>query len=236
MFNHLIQMNVQDKRMLNCKPVTKEFFGLLNKDAQDSYTLERANVTANTKIPNIVIVLESPHRNEYDKNGNAIKSASGHTGEKLGEFLSEKINKLRKDQKELGLDCDSYNVYAVNAIQYQCSCGLKPIQPELKNTIFRALWPCLKEDFLNRIKQLNPVLIINMCTGGIKAIGDYIANTANMAKASKYIKNLLSKELPLNLMVHMSLADYVSKMGSIDYYYCVHPSSKNFKRVDLRKV
>lgn len=236
MFNHLIQMNVQDKRMLNCKPVTEEFFGLLNKDAQDSYTLERANVTANTKIPNIVIVLESPHRNEYDKNGNAIKSASGHTGEKLGEFLSKKINILRKDQKELGLDCDSYNVYAVNAIQYQCSCGLKPIQPELKNTIFRALWPCLKEDFLNRIKQLNPVLIINMCTGGVKSIKDHINNTTSYEKTNKYMDKLLTKELPLNLMVHLALSDCFGSNGNTGLFYCMHPSAKGFSECDIKKA
>ena len=232
MFNHLAQINIKDKKMFNPNPVTQEFFSAVEIiNGKCSFT----NSGENKERPTIVIVLESPHRREYNDAGAALRSANGNTGKKLKANLEQKIDKVIKNGL-LKLSAGTYNLYAVNAIQYQCSFGVKPIQPELRNTVFRTLWPSLKVNFFNRLKQLKPIVIINMCTGGIKAIGDYIANTANMAKASKYIKNLLSKELPLNLMVHMSLADYVSKMGSIDYYYCVHPSSKNFKRVDLRKV
>lgn len=232
MFNHLAQIYIKDKKMFNPNPVTKEFFCMIeitNGKCRLIYNKE------NKDKPNIIIVLESPHRSEYSDAGAALRSANGNTGKKLKANLEQKIDKVIKNGL-LKLSAGTYNLYAVNAIQYQCSFGVKPIQPELRNTVFRTLWPSLKVDFFNRLKQLKPIVIINMCTGGINAIGDYIANTANMAKASKYIKNLLSKELPLNLMVHMSLVDYVSEMGSIDYYYCVHPSSKNFNRVDLKKV
>ena len=232
MFNRLAQINIKDKKMFNPNPVTQEFFSMIEiTNGKCSFT----NSVENKEKQNIVIVLESPHRSEYNDVGTAIRSANGNTGKKLKANLEQKIDKVIKNGR-LKLGDDAYNLYAVNAIQYQCSFGLKPIQPELRNTVFRTLWPSLKVDFLNRIKKLEPIVIINMCTGGIMAIGDYIANTANTAKASKYIKKLLSKELPLNLIVHMSLVDYISNMGGVDYYYCVHPSSKNFNRVDLREV
>lgn len=232
MFNHLAQIYIKDKKMFNPNPVTQEFFSAVEIiNGKCSFT----NSGENKEKPTIVIVLESPHRSEYNDAGAALRSANGNTGKKLKANLEQKIDKAIKSGL-LVLSAGMYNLYTVNAIQYQCSFGLKPIQPELRNTIFRALWPSLKVDFVNRIKQLKPIIIINMCTGGIKAIDDYIANTVGKKKASKYIQNLLSKELPLNLMVHMLLVNYVSNMGNINLYYCVHPSSNNFRKVDLRKV
>lgn len=234
MFNHLIQMHIKDKRMFNPNPVTQEFFGVLTKDKQGSYGLDSQG-QFNTDNKDIVLVLESPHRSEYNKgNGSAIKSANGKTGDKIEKQLSPKINDMLINNQIL-ID-QAYNVYAVNAIQYQCSCGLKPIQTELRNSIFRMLWPSLKEDFINRIKQLNPVLIINMCTGGVSSISDHIKKTASVANVNDYIKRLLSKELPLNLLVHMSLIDYIGTNRNINYFYCVHPSSRSFSKCSLHKV
>ena len=79
-------------------------------------------------IPTIVVVLESPHKDEFNNqnfpNGNP---ALGKTGEMLQKYFE---NILRKNISYLP---DNYRVILMNSIQFQCSLG------GLEQTIFSRM-------------------------------------------------------------------------------------------------
>lgn len=107
---------------------------------------------------NIVIVLESPHKNEY--NTSFRHPAIGKTGDNLKDNFDSLLDKLKGTIKK-GTRC---YVYLMNAIQYQCSLGYHT--SIFRTEIFNSMWKHHKkdEDFLDRLKDFYPNIIINLCT------------------------------------------------------------------------
>lgn len=223
MFNHLIKVLInKNNQSFNAKKVEDCIVAQIEyKNNAFSYF---KNNTFFPKSPelflrekngfkNIVIVLESPHRNEYDEKGEPLRPAMGTAGVNLKSKLIGIMN--RNGELKKVLNKETYNLWLVNAVQYQCSFGLKPIQKEMRNFVFRVLWKELKEDFLIRLKNLEPIVVINLCTGGKKVIEDILGN-----------KNSSLSETPLNLLVHKAIKEIFD--NKLLYLYGSHPSSSYF--------
>ena len=62
----------------------------------------------------------------------------------------------------------AYNVILTNAIQYQTSCGLNPIDRKLRDKNWLDIYDNYggEEDFRKRIYTIKPRYTFNLCTGG----------------------------------------------------------------------
>lgn len=156
-------------------------------------------------LPTIAIILESPHKFEYDYNGLPIGPARGPTGVNIRSCLIKHL-------KGFNLEADQYKVLLVEAISYQCSNGLPVDQdekPKKKDILFERIWNsggC--RSFEERLRLYKPTIIINSCTGGTSGIESRTLSTS------------------LNALVQRSI-DGVSP--GIRKFYSSHPSSKHFK-------
>ncbi len=119
----------------------------------------------------IVIILESPHIDEYCKHcGSPLGPAQGNTGKFFDEYFFKLI---RKSNIYKNIRHGVHAVVFVNAVQYQCSLG--NALSGAKNTANRAMrdqnWmKCMSNgctaDLIQRIDALSPYAIINLCTNG----------------------------------------------------------------------
>jgi hypothetical protein len=105
--------------------------------------------------PCILLILESPHKEEFVGEPGPAK---GFTGEMIKQHLAT----------VLGLpNIENYGLILVNAIQHQCSLGSNTTV--YRDRIFRAVWSNGgAENFQNRIVSIFQFgdLIVNCCTKG----------------------------------------------------------------------
>ena len=141
---------------------------------------------------NIVIVLESPHKNEY--NPGFRHPAIGSTGNKLNDYFDSLLDKLNGTIK----NSTKCHVYLMNAIQYQCSLGYDT--SVFRTEIFNSIWKHHKkdEDFLDRLKNFYPNIIINLCTKTDK-LQDIVQE-----KIEEFVKNNNNKTISLYRGTHPS--------------------------------
>jgi len=108
----------------------------------------------------LILVLESPHIAEFKT---SIGPAKGNTGRLIRAHISEIA-------KNFGLHPQSLTL--VNAVQYQCSLGKKPI--EHRDAVFRSAWSMFaRVSFGNRLSQyINGAdcIVVNACTKGNKSM------------------------------------------------------------------
>lgn len=115
----------------------------------------------------ILIVLESPHIDEYDiKTHYPIAPLNG-SRTKFSNNFYKYIN------TKLPLLSGQFNVYLINAIQYQCSLGISNVTKLVKEINFANEWGKKgKRDFIERMNKIikkikrNDFFIINCCTKG----------------------------------------------------------------------
>lgn len=122
---------------------------------------DNISISTNKINKRIIIVLESPHKNEYSKE--LIAPAMGMTGKKIKFlFLNILNDKLKTNIKEN----EVYDLIIMNAIQYQASLGLNT--KIFRDRIWLNIWIDGKgrENFIERIKAYNPDIIFNFCTKG----------------------------------------------------------------------
>lgn len=126
--------------------------------------------------PNVVILLESPHKSEYEYiNGllRPLSPALGDTGRNIFNlFTSHVIPVLR----EAGISFDgrqSYNICLVNPVPFQTS--LVAIHGEamekvkrIRNKVWKEIFGVTREDFAARLDKYQPFLVLNGCTAELK--------------------------------------------------------------------
>ena len=111
----------------------------------------------------VVIILESPHINEFDQNGAPIGPAMGKTGENISNYILNVLKKHYSDGK--------YKIMLMEAVSYQCSNGEPKINGQKRDTVFKDVWVNGGEDdFKVRLKSYHPDIVINACTGGVRKI------------------------------------------------------------------
>lgn len=129
----------------------------------------------------IVLLLESPHKDEYQHNHiNCPKApAMGQTGIRIERCLGTVLSKTRTDYIRVAPDNPELieigrHVVLSNPIQFQTSLDTihdQGIVQGLRNSVWRTLWEeeHIKQCFRERINTYRPRLIVNACTRALKS-------------------------------------------------------------------
>jgi hypothetical protein len=142
----------------------------------------------------MVLLLESPHKDEFSASGHPLRPANGKTGKKINQLLGKIVSNNSPKSLNNGT---IYKVYLVNAIQYQTSCYLGlHVYPwysknwrTIRNSVFKCLWNDnnlgLQKDLCTRIKMINPSIIMNCVTGGnnpkgLRAMVEQLVHSNNL--------------------------------------------------------
>lgn len=132
------------------------------------------NYNANKSTNISIVVLESPHNDEYYKeHGEKIAKgpAYGKTGDNFNKYFPSLLRNAIIDKK-IVLKSGRYEIIFMNGIQYQCSLG--DTTSKYRDEFFLNCWEndkC-KEDFKERLKRyvslVKDCVVINCCTKGKK--------------------------------------------------------------------
>lgn len=203
----------------------------------------------------IVLILESPHKDEYDDSKSSITPAPalGRTGSNLDNKFVCKINEfIKNNTKRVEIKNGVYNIILMNAVQYQCSMGLVPLNTTVRNALFLQMWfnGKVRKNFTKRLNKYAPDVVINCCTNG--SVNGHNINKSFLKKINREIKISNNKEVLLNdqKMTHgfqssklnYKLSEFVQY--EIDAHIdnkpktllltCGHPSSWNRSVVTIR--
>lgn len=121
----------------------------------------------------ICIVLESPHKDEYNSSGEPLGPALSSTGKNISDHFVDILNDAIKNGVVSITDGD-YSLLLIEAVSYQCSNAQSlniTTNKNKRDKVFAEAWENGgKEDFLERIRSANPILIVNSCTGRMKNV------------------------------------------------------------------
>jgi hypothetical protein len=144
-------------------------------------------IVQNSKI---VLILESPHKNEVIF---PFGPAKGKTGQNIRLLFAEVF--------KANLPIGTYDFYIVNAIQYQCSLGFST--KCFRDKVFAKSWECFgKTEFKNRLSKLVSVddIVINCCTAGNGKIKLRSLVKNALVEMKLKVKKILEFEHPSNWM------------------------------------
>ena len=135
----------------------------------------------------IALIIESPHKAEFDANFCPIAPLNGTSGARFAKNILAKLHTWFTTGTINNDDC--FEVYIMNPVQYQTSLyhflndmiswnpsgnttQYEKIDHSLRNDVWKFLFDTcwLKHEFLYRLICYNPAYIINCCTGGNNAI------------------------------------------------------------------
>jgi len=191
----------KEKQKINCNVCPDSTrLALINFDGEKFSKIEQES---NDFERRIVFILESPHKEEFDKYGKAIAPAQGQTGRRFEESLINTLVLLNYHYSifEKGV----YGIYIINAIQYQISLGIET--KEYRSVLFQVLWyEFAKDEFKHRINEIiannKDCVFINSCTKG---------NSLKVGNARKLLNYLnLKKTIDTNSK-KIDLSSLVSK-------------------------
>lgn len=132
-------------------------------------------VSTEDRNKTIVIVLESPHEDEYECNvGQPIAPAQGSTGCNIQRWLDEVLRSCSALHHELR---EGTRVLLSNPVQFQASlasiidCSRKDkdgdmVWKKVRDAVWKALWCVqpIRDEFRNRLEIYRPDFVINACT------------------------------------------------------------------------
>ena len=194
----------------------------------------------------IVVVLESPHIDEFDINGRGRYPLVNDLR------MKRNFGALIDDATKRGIlvlnQSKRYSIYLMNAIQYQCSLGLPT--KYYRDYVFMYYWNHPSNDFKERLKKIvaknNVEAIINLCTIGAHSGNTKIYNQSagryeNMQKS--FGITFLNK---CNFCIPPKLKGYSIKCyiqhkidattPSIQHLQGCHPSSKKFSTTRFQPI
>lgn len=130
----------------------------------------------------IVLVIESPHEDEFGPNFVPIAPAQGETGIGVENLFGPLIDNpgLSTHAKRLGLKAGTYELIICNPVRYQASLHSlhgRPLNgnnssgvPGLRNRVWRTLYRDYHErrSFLERLSIYLPSAVLVACTSGLK--------------------------------------------------------------------
>lgn len=132
-------------------------------------SMDEINRNQNKNGKRIVLLLESPHRSEYEINDNRIMPIGPAQGKKKAEAgggIDEYLNKVFDNMRIID---GKYYIIISNPIQFQTSLGSlhkKGLNKDLRNLIWSNLWNNkeVRQDFIKRLNEYCPNYILNACT------------------------------------------------------------------------
>ena len=107
----------------------------------------------------IILVLESPHKDELK---DTVAPAKGSTGKLIRKYALEVLSHISSVKKK-----NSYGLILVNAVQFQCSLGLPTRY--YRDEIFLSAWEHGgRENFIERLTAIHKKgdIVVNACTMG----------------------------------------------------------------------
>lgn len=125
----------------------------------------------------IVLMMESPHKDEYEENGanhlRPIAPANGQAGERIFNHGKSVFGHLPLCQNE------DYCVVLCNPIPFQCSLWHlirqsddEGLDRRIRSNVWRDIWNCpdlgYPERLVCRVARYKPIFAINACTSGLK--------------------------------------------------------------------
>lgn len=154
----------------------------------------------------VILILESPHMDEYKGNPGPAKGTTGTNIKKhLGEVLLPIKDKFSDEQ---------YDVLIMNAICFQTSLGISPLSKVIRNNVFINCWNSFgRENFQMRLKMFS-----DRYKGGV--VGNFCTQIESVGVKPKI---LVKNEISLIIKNILS-----SNFYSVEGY---HPSRvSNFKK------
>lgn len=222
-----------DDRYLNCDTIRR-----CNHPEQanchcDIYGTELDQLLQQPPCGSIVLLLESPHKDEYEYNGGRIvrhkAPASGSSGSNIDSCLGNVLSGIEEQQ----LIVPGRHVIISNPIQFQTSLHAiheksvsKSPWNKLRDNVWNTLWeePQIEQDFRERLPTYSPHLIINACTGNWTP-PEFLARTDDLT--SKHgLKCLVTKFVR-------------AELPTVPLYEAHHPAYKSWKLcndIHLRRI
>lgn len=223
--NYVGSVLISDEEIIKNKSTL--FF---EKSARIQYT-KHLIAPPNTNNKNIVVILESPHKDEF-ANQEIVAPALGTSGRNLQDYFICSLQNFLINNRHV-LKNGIYNIVLMNAIQYQCSLGRCP--KIYRDLFWLSIW-CLKSgrvDFIDRLKQYRPSVIINLCTKGSHKSDPNIPNGCKSSINRCYLTKRigLNEESVKYLDLKMTLQKFVngaiqdSDLKDSNIIIGCHPSS-----------
>ncbi|OYU82602.1 MAG: hypothetical protein CFE24_14770 [Flavobacterium sp. BFFFF2] len=176
-FNNISLKSEFHLKELNCLKVEEAFFF---KDKEVPHRVFHFNhkgeeikkTNSHFKLIKVLLIIESPHKDEYDINFVPIGTAQGQTGRNI----SKNFYKLIQSNKELEKLEKDFEVTVYNPIPLQTSMYeiTKCFDRNLRNSVWKYCWnaengPNFKSKFIEYIVENNDFeFIINACTNRLK--------------------------------------------------------------------
>lgn len=121
----------------------------------------------------LVLLLESPHKDEYGSDGSALGPALGESGKNIFSLFCSHVLPILEN---LGMLLDKRSRYPfciANPVPYQASLvdihKADKLIEGIRNKAWMALWPECEVDFMNHLQQYQPSILLNGCTRDLKA-------------------------------------------------------------------
>lgn len=165
-----------DGNPLEKRSCPDQYLGTLNEIIERTSFPLRVAATERLTQPCVVMVLESPHVDEFIGTPGPAK---GFTGDMIRNHLPKALR---------GLNLDGFGLVLINAIQHQCSLGTDTSL--YRDLIFRAVWAGGgQENFCSRLQSIvRPGdLLMNCCTKG----NDFETNVPLRSLVEASIRNAL---------------------------------------------
>lgn len=184
----------------------------------------------------IVLVLESPHKDEFSANWEPVGPAYGKTGDHINRYLPYIISESIYSGA-LRLHNELYDVVLINAVPKMCSLGYKTQM--YRDAMFLNEWEKdeIRNGFYTRLNDILEIykgkhrIIINCCTQGKH-------DTTVVDGCSEEIDDVYIKKLGISINGANSykLNDLVGielKKYRIKYYTCTHPYSWMLPKIKI---
>ena len=167
----------------------------------------------------LVILLESPHKDEYFANciDRPIAPALGTTGHNVQDYLMEVIHGCPDICQRLGQE--TTRIIIANPIQFQTSLAAiirvprqrgesneekkerEKREKKIRDAVWKALWdlPAIRDEFRGRLERYHPDFIINACTHDLECTSYYRAQHDNKCKMQcrkRKIRDFLKQKFP----------------------------------------
>lgn len=125
----------------------------------------------------VALILESPHKDEFTNTYVPIRPANGKTGNMIEKRFAQ-VPLIRQMLLANLTDTQCCEIYVMNPVQHQCSCANyihnTPSNRAITDKVFRMLFRNqggnLRQDFINRLMNYCPSVVINACTSSLKGV------------------------------------------------------------------
>ena len=162
----------------------------------NGHTWECVPKPVNKAFIKIALILESPHKDEFDNNFNPLSPLNGtSTRKRFANKITAHLNKWFNNQVVSA--GEAFEIKLINPVQYQTSFYHflngnipynQPLQTyfypkidcKMRNNVWLLLFNQgkLSNDFINRMTLYNPDYIINCCTGKNYTTGSFLTVSA----------------------------------------------------------